>query len=75
MSFALRLRREETLDFWNVTEPRHWSELFRGGLYFDFNNEKRTPYISVHRPNNTIGYSFYPDEFGVSTPFPDDVWS
>ena len=31
VSFALLLHQDETIDFWNVTEPYHWRLLFRWG--------------------------------------------
>ena len=59
VSFALRLHREETLDFWNVTEEMYWRSLFKWGMYEDEENIESTPKITVYRPNNTIGYFFH----------------
>ena len=56
VSFALLLNREKTLDFWNITEPNHWRNIFEGGLYWDIDEVISTPTIFVYRPNNTIGY-------------------
>ncbi len=56
VSFALRLRREETLDLWNMTgKVNYWREIFAWGLFFDWHNEEKIPIIMVYRPNNTIG--------------------
>ncbi len=33
VSFALLLRRDETIDFWNVVTPNNWRLIFRWGLY------------------------------------------
>jgi len=56
ISFALKLHRDALIDYYNMYKEVNWRQLFRGGLYYDYNNEKRTPLITVYRPNNTIGY-------------------
>ena len=75
VSFALLLHHEKTLDFWNLTEPMHWRNIFVGGLYWDWDHEEATALITVWRPNNTISYKKFHNEFGVTTPFPDGVWT
>ncbi len=56
ISFALFIRREETLDLWNVTEPVQWRNIYYGGLYWDWDHVENIAVISVWRSNNTISY-------------------
>ena len=56
VSFALRLRVDAFIDFWNVTEPYNWRELFIWGVSLHKNNKYRTPAIYVYRPTNKIVY-------------------
>jgi hypothetical protein len=74
VSFALLLRRDAVIDFWNVNKPDNWRLLFQWGFYHR-PQSIAPPMITVYRPNNTIGYFFEWKTFGVSTPFPDGIWT